>query len=144
MISTHREWYTTESLHGTNSSLHGTNESLHGKSIITNCRNLYIFISFLKGEILEDALLFSNLVPGIDLVGGLLSFPALGVDSSASQLGPVFLCSWYGGGLRWAEMLEIGVERNAATQLNVIFEKVTVKAFCLLIILCGFMVPFPP
>ena len=71
-----------------------------GKSIITNCRNLYIFISFLKGEILEDALLFSNLVPGIDLVGGLLSFPALGVDSSAPQLGPVFLCSWYGGGLR--------------------------------------------
>ena len=40
-------------------------------------------------------------------------------------------------------MLEIGDWRKAATQLNVIYDKVTVKVFCLLIIIFDLMVPFP-
>ena len=51
-----------------------------------------------QGEILGDALWFPLLVPGVDLVGGLLSFLSLGVDSFASHLGLVFLSSWMGVG----------------------------------------------
>ena len=46
---------------------------------------------------------FPHLLPEVYLAGGLLSSPTLGVDSSASQLGSVFLGA-SGGGWRWANM----------------------------------------